>query len=138
MNFCELGDILTGLKGVLLVVPEVLAEVATVLGLVIPTLPTVGGGVANFPADSVNFSSTSVRNRSKSSSDVISFREDTRLLDHGVHTTESRPDELWAEGSGEATPETRYKEDAEPGDVEGVAKDCILPPLAEFDLSMFL
>lgn len=94
LNFWEPGDILTGLNGVLLVVPEVLAELATVFGLTMPKPLMVGGGVASFPADSVIFSSTSAKNCSSFSSDVISFPEEGRLFDQGVETIESIPGEL--------------------------------------------
>lgn len=89
LNFWEPGDILTGLNGVLLVVPDVLAE----LGLVTPKPLIVGGGVASFPADCVIFSSTSAKNCSNFSSDINSL-PGVRLLDQGEETTESTPGEL--------------------------------------------
>lgn len=73
VNFWEPGDILTGLKGVLLVTPGVLAGLATVLGLAMPKPPMVGGGVAYLPADSLIFSSTSAKNCSSCSSVLISL-----------------------------------------------------------------
>lgn len=130
LNFWEPGDILTVLNGVLLVVPDVLADVLMVLGLVTPKLLMVGGGVANFAADSVIFSSTSAKNCSSFSSEVISFA-DNRLLDQGVETTESKPGEFCTEDKGDADPGTRYKEDEEFGDLEGLVIGRILfPPLA--------
>lgn len=131
LNFWEPGDILTGLNGVLLVVPDVLAE----LGLVTPKPLMVGGGVASFPADSVIFSSTSAKNCSNCSSDIISLVE-ARLLDQGVERTESTPGEFWTEDNGETPPDTRYKEDEEPGDLEVLLIDPILVPPLVFDLSM--
>ena len=94
LNFWEAGDILTGLSGVILVVPEVLAELATVFGLTIPKPGTVGGGVESFPADSMILSSTSARKFSSSSFDVILFAEEDRLLDQGLETTEFFPVEF--------------------------------------------
>ena len=86
LNFWEPGDILTGLNGVLLVVPELLAEVAIVLGLAILKPLMVGGGVAHLPANSKILSSTSAKNCSSSSSVVIPLAEEARLLDQGVAT----------------------------------------------------
>lgn len=94
LNFWEPGDILTGLNGVLLVVPEVLAELETVFGLAMRKPLIVGGGVASFPADSVIFSSISAKNFSSFSSDVISFPEEARLFDQGVESIESTPGEF--------------------------------------------
>jgi len=73
-------------NGVLLVVLEVLAELATVFGLTMPKPLMVGGGVASFPADSVIFLSTSTKNCSSFSSDVISFPKEALLFDQGVET----------------------------------------------------
>ena len=86
VNFWEPGDILTGLKGVLLLVPDVLAELATVAGLAMPKPLTVGGGVVSFPADSLIFSSTSVKNCSSCSSVIISLAWAGLLPDQGVET----------------------------------------------------
>lgn len=137
LNFWEPGDILTGLKGVLLVVPDVLAEVVMVLGLVTPKPLMVGGGVVNFAADSVILSSTSAKNCSSFSSDVICLAE-ARLLDQGVETTESSPGELCTEDIGEADPGTRYKADEEFGDLEGLLIERIIFPPLELDLSVLI
>ena len=93
LNFCEPGDILTGLSGVRLAVPEVLAEPVTVLGLTMPKPGTVGGGVDIFPADSLILSSTSAKNLSSFSSAVILVTEEACLLDQGLETAESTPAE---------------------------------------------
>lgn len=86
LNFCDPGDILTGLRGVLLVVPDVLVGVVMVLGLAKPNPAMVGGGVAILPADSENLSSTSAKNCSSCATDDISLAEDDRLCDQGVET----------------------------------------------------
>ena len=137
LNFWELGDILTGLNGVLLVVPDVLAEVLMLFGLATPKPLMVGGGVANFAADSVIFSSTSAKNCSSFSSDVISM-VDTRLLDQGEDATESNPGEFCTEDKGETDPGTRYKEDEEIGVLEGLLVGRILLPPLEFNLSALI
>lgn len=80
----EPGDILTGLKGVLLVAPEAVAEVATDPGLAIPKPRMVGDGVTAFIADSVIFSSTSARNCSSIASVCIPFALPELCRDHGV------------------------------------------------------
>lgn len=137
LNFWETGDILTGLNGVLLVVPDVLAEELMVFGLATPKPLMVGGGVANFAADSVILSSTSAKNSSSFSSDVNSFVE-TRVFDQGEETTESKPGELCTEDKGEMDPGTRYKEDEELGDLDGLLIGRILFPPLEFNLSALL
>lgn len=96
-NFWEPGDILTGLRGVLLGVPEVLVELGRLLGLTTPNPLMVGGGVANLLADSVILSSTSARNLSSCSSVAISFWKVALLFDQGV-ATNSPPGEDWIEG----------------------------------------
>lgn len=133
LNFCEPGDILTGLNGVLLVVPDVLAEVVMVLGLEIPKPLMVGGGVANFAAVSAIFSSTSSNNCFSFSSDVISLAE-PRFFDHGVETIESNPpDEFCIEDIGEREQGNRYKE-GEVGDLEGLLVGYILFPSPGLEL----
>lgn len=104
-----------------------------VLGLVTPKPLMVGGGVVNFTADSVIFSSTSAKNCSSFSSEVTSLAE-VRLLDQGVEITESSPGEFCTEDRGEADPGTRYKEDVEFGDLDGLLIECILFPPLELDL----
>lgn len=127
VNFWEPGDILTGLRGVLLVVPELLAGVATLLGLAMTKPPMVGGGVAIFPADSVIFSSTSAKNSSSFSSDEISL--DDGFPDHGLETTEAG--ECRAEGKGEMEPGTRYSGEEATEGLDGVLRGLdLLPPLA--------
>lgn len=133
LNFWEPGDILTGLKGVLLVVPDVLTE----LGLAMLNPFTVGGGVANLLADSEILLPMSAKNCSSFSSVVISLFEEPRLLDQGDATNCSRPGEVFIEGVCKAAAGARYK-DGEAGDLDWVLNEWILLPPLVFGLSLLI
>ncbi|MQL79606.1 hypothetical protein Taro_012059 [Colocasia esculenta] len=74
----------SSLSGVLLVVPGVVPEVVTELGLTTPKLRVTGGGVTVLVADSVIFLSTSAKNCSSISSVDIPLPLTKLCFNHGV------------------------------------------------------